>query len=181
MVTEPQFQLTTKDHAILQAMLERYRGPRGPYTLLLERKVRDSAIFFRDDIPPGVVTLNTSLTYLVDGKLTGPQVIVQSEATDLPPLALSIHTLHGLALLGLGEGSSISVDFSEGVRKILTVKDVLSQPEAQARATQAAGGIVQGDSAGRTQNVVSFPSRRAAAGFPASPNHDDDDPGPQAA
>lgn len=181
MVTEPQFQLTTKDHAILQTMLERHRGPRGPYTLLLERKVRDGAIFFRDDIPPGVVTLGTNVSYFVDGVPAGPRVIVQGEADGLPPFVLSIQTLHGLALLGLAEGSSIAIEPGDGAREILTVKDVLSQPEARARAEEEARGVVQGDSAGRTENIVSFAPRRARAGFAISPNHDDDDPGPRAA
>lgn len=181
MVTEPQFQLTTKDHAILQTMLERHRGPRGPYLLLLERKVRDSAIFFRDDIPPGIVTLNTRLTYLVDGAQAGPHLIVQSQVRDLPPFALSIHTLRGLALLGLAERASIAVDVGSGVHETLMVEDVLSQPEAEARTNEGAGERVQGDSGGRTRNIVSFTPRAVRAGSSVISNPDDDDPGPRAA
>lgn len=180
MVTEPHFQLTTKDHAILQAMLERYRGPRGPFRHLLERKIRDSAIYFRDDIPPGVVTVSTRLTYLVDGIRTGPHLIVQSGTGDLPPFALSIHTLRGLALLGLAERGSITVELGAGLRETLTVEDVLSQPEAEARMNEASKRFVQGDSAGRMGNIVSLESRRVAFSADFGPD-DDDDPGPRAA
>lgn len=180
MVSEPHFQLTTKDHAVLQTILERHRGPRGPYLLLLERKVRDSTIYFRDDIPAGVVTLNTRLTYYVNGVRTGPHLIVAGEIGDLPPFALSIHTLRGLALLGLAERGSITIEMGSGAKENLAVEDVLSQPEAEARIKDTAKGLVQGDSAGRTANIVSF---RRPWPAPASPGRDpdDDDPGPRAA
>lgn len=179
MATEPHFQLTTKDHAVLQAILERHRGPRGPYVQLLERKVRDSSIYFREDIPPGVVTLDTRLTYFVDGLRTGPHLIVQSAGADLAPFALSIHTMRGLALLGMAERSTITLDLGEGAHEDLRVEDVVFQPEANARIHMTSKGIVQGDSAGRVENIVSF--RRP--NYPLMGKHlpDDDDPGPRAA
>lgn len=179
MVTEPHFQLTTKDHAILQTLLERYRGPRGPYVALLERKVRDSAICFSDDIPPGVVTLNSRFTCFVNGTATGPHLLVQGDAGDLPPPALSITTLRGLALLGLAERSSIMIETENGAPETLVVDDVLSQPEAEARMSETVKGVVQGDSAGRTENILSFRPRASAPRHAPAP--DDDDPGPRAA
>lgn len=179
MVTEPHFQLTTKDHAILQGILERYRKPHGPHLALLERKVRDSVIYFSDDIPPGVVTLDSQVTYFVNGVRAGPHLVVRSDGEDLPSFAVSIHTLKGLALLGLAEGSSIVIDPGTGASETLVVEDVVSQPEAEARMSETARGLVQGDSAGRTGNIVSF--RRPAQPAFSSANPDDDDPGPRAA
>lgn len=178
MVTEPRFLLTTKDHAILQAMLERHRGPHGPFAQLLERKVRASAISFRDDIPPGVVTLNSRVTYWVDGLLAGPHVVVQSEGPDIPDYALSIHTIRGLALLGLPERGSVAVDLGNGVTEELRVEAVLSQPEAEARMRQSVRGRATADAGDGT--VVRFRPRQAPA-VPGSPGPDDDDPGPRAA
>lgn len=180
MVTEPHFQLTTKDHAVLQSMLERHRGPYGPFAQLLDRKVRSSAIYFRDDIPPGVVTLNSRLTYQVNGRLCGPHLIVQSEGDNLPDYALSIHTIRGLALLGLAERGSISVSIGEDMAEEIRVEDVLFQPEAEARLHETTRALAQGDSAGRTQNVVSF-LRKPAPAPTRRPRPDDDDPGPRAA
>lgn len=179
MVTEPHFQLTTKDHAILQAMLERHRGPHDVFARLLEKKVRSSSIFFRDDIPAGVVTLNTRFTYRIDGRLAGPHLIVQSEGDDLPDYALSIHTLRGIALLGMSERSTLVVDMGENALEELRVEDVLSQPEAQARVRETTRGLAQGDSAGRTHNVISL--QRKAPPVPIMAGPDDDDPGPRAA
>ncbi len=177
MVTEPHFQLTTKDHAILQTMLERYKGSRGPYLQLLERKVRDSTIFFSDDIPPEVVTLNTRLTCLIDGVRTDPFIIVHGEDGNLPPFALAIHTLRGLALLGLAEGDAITVEPGSDTSETLTVENILSQPEAEARIGSDHALSDQGNGAASTANVIAFP--RAIRAIPADP--DDDDPGPRAA
>ena len=172
MIIEAESQLTTKDHAILQTMLERYRGPHGPYLTLLEKKVRDSTIYFRDDIPPGVVTVNTRLTYRVGDVSVGPQLIVQSETNDLPPFALSIHTITGLALLGLAERRPVTIALGADDEETLQVEAILSQPEAEARLRERTA-----DSPRQPQNVVSFPARRPQPVF----EPDDDDPGPRAA
>lgn len=180
MVTEPHFQLTTKDHAILQAMLERYRGPYGPFVQLLEQKIRSSAIYFRDDIPPGVVTLNSRLTYWVNGVLIDPHLIVQSEGDDLPDYALSIHTIRGLALLGLAERNSVTIALEQDEVEDLRVEDVLSQPEAEARVREIARWPFQGESGSPGANVVSF-LRKPVPMAHLHRDPEDDDPGPQAA
>ena len=180
MVTEPHFQLTTKDHAILQTLLERHRGPYGPFVQLLEQKVRSSAIYFRDDIPPGVVTLNSRLTYWVNGVLSGPHLLVQSAGADLPAYAVSIHTLRGLALLGLAERAAVTIELGGGAVEELRVEDVLAQPEAEARVREVARWPVQSESGSPGTNVVSF-LRKPAPMAQLRPDPEDDDPGPSAA
>lgn len=171
METEPRFLLTTRDHAILQAMHERHRGPHGPFARLLDRKLRSSAIAFSSDVPPGVVTLGSRVTYRLDGELVGPQVLVQGEVADLPAFAVSIHSLRGLALLGLAEGSTLALDLGNGAVEELRVEEVLAPPEAEAQPRRPAAG---------DGNVLSFP-RRAAGSGPQRRDPDDDDPGPRAA
>lgn len=181
MSTEPHCQLTTKDHAILEVILERYQGDYGPYLKLLDQKVRGSTVYFRDDIPPKVVTLNSRLTYLLDGHLTGPHLVVQGQPGDLPSYALSIHTLRGLALLGLAEGSTITVELGSSVHETLRVDTVLSQPEAEARAGDVSKPLAQGDASQNEENVVSFRPRTIRPSPGPVFILDDDDPGPSAA
>lgn len=178
MVMEPHTQLTTGDHAILQGMLERYKGPRGPFIQMLEQKMRSSAICFREDIPPGVVTLGTRLTYRINGILVGPHQITSGDGQDGSD-SLSIQSSRGLALLGLAERATILVQLENGTEELF-VEDVLSQPEAEEKARENSRGLVQADSSGRTSNVVSFQRKRAPMTFA---NHlpEDDDPGPSAA
>ena len=162
MATEPLFQLTTRDHAILEAMLERHRGPHGPFARLLERKLRASAIAFREDIPPGVVTLGSRVGYRVDGRPAGPHLLVEDEADAGD--ALSIRTIRGLALLGLSERAEIVVDLGEGVSETLRVEAV-AQPPAPENTPE-------------DTTVVRF---RPRAAMPRHPGPEDDDPGPRAA
>ena len=169
MATEPRFHLTTRDHAILQALADGWRGPRGPYLLLLEHKLRASALAFSGDIAADVVTLDSRLSYTVNGAEAGPHMLVQDNAPDLPEDRLSVRTMRGLALLGLSEGDSAAVDLGNGVTEALRVVRVLSQPEAEARSR-----------AGGDATVVRFRPRAASpAAIETGP--DDDDPGPRAA
>jgi len=174
MVTEPQFQLTTRDHAILQAMLEQHRGPHDPFVLLLARKLRASAISFSDDIPPGVVTLGSRVAYRIDGAQAGPHMLVEDDISANAGADLSIRGLHGLALLGLAEGASITVDIGDGMQT-LQVEAVLSQPEAEARMRRNERRATGGEASG---SVLHFRPRAAASSHPGT---DDDDPGPRAA
>ncbi len=178
MATEPRFHLTTRDHAILQTLFDAHRGPHGPYLLLLEQKLRGSALAFSDDIPADVVTLGSRVAYTIDGMPAGPHALVEGDAPGGPGDAVSVRTLRGLALLGLSEGSAVVVDLGSGVSEALRVVQVLSQPEAAARGKAAeadAGAAGKGGGA-----VVSFRPRATRPVFP-DPGPDDDDPGPRAA
>lgn len=174
MVTEPQFQLTTRDHAFLQAMLDQHRGPHDAFVRLLDRKLRASAIMFSDDIPPGVVTLGSRVAYRIDGAPAGPHVLVEEQTAGNAGEALSIRAMHGLALLGLAEGASVAIDSGGGVMQTLQVETVLSQPEAQARMRRNE----RRDERETSGSVLHFRPRMTASRHPGP---DDDDPGPRAA
>ncbi|MCR5857587.1 hypothetical protein [Mesorhizobium sp. J428] len=167
----PISRITTKDIAILETMLARYKGACPHFAALLRRKVDSSAIYLRDDIPPDTVTLNSSVAYSVDDTAAGPHLVVQSEIEDLPAFAVSIHSLRGLALLGMSEGEIVDVPTSDTERERLYVDTVLSQPEAEANlALRRPAGLL------RPSNVVPLRMRSAGSDAP-----DSDDPGPKAA
>lgn len=177
MATEPRFHLTTRDHAILQALFDAHRGPHGPYLLLLEQKLRGSALAFSDDIPADVVTLGSSIAYTVDGVLAGPHALVEGDA---PGDAVSVRTLRGLALLGLSEGGAVTVELGNGVSEALRVVKVLSQPEAAARSRADADAADKNAADAGGGAVIRFRPRAARPAFP-DPGPEDDDPGPRAA
>ena len=166
-------QLTAGDVSVLMSMLEHYSENPGPFTVLLRDKLNHAGIFFREDIPADIVTLDSRVIYTIDGETRGPQVLVRSDAADLPPFALSIHSLEGLALLGLAEGESFEMALGDGRHRIITVVKVVFQPEAQERDRSARS---KADILDEAPTIVSFRRRRQAPY--ADP---DNDPGPSAA
>lgn len=173
MVTEPQIQLTTKDHAILQTLLDRHSGSHDLFERLLGEKLRASVVLSDADMPAGVITIGNQVTYRVDGVVRGPQILV-ADLPDGSSKVLSIQTIHGLALLGLAEGASIAVELGDGATQMLQVLSVCQQ-----RHIQATSPATQHSTASQTgAAVLHFRPRKAAQ--PLS-GHDDDDPGPSAA
>jgi regulator of nucleoside diphosphate kinase len=143
----------------------------APFITLLRKKLNRARICFGSDVGPEVVTLNSRVVYSVDGKQVGPHLIVQSEGEDFPDYALSIYTLQGLALLGLTEGQSITIEQADGSTSTLTVVQVVFQPEA--------------DRKNNEQRQAAVPASSHVIPFRRAPQHvndfDPDDPGPRAA
>lgn len=120
--------LTTKDFTIIEVMLERCLEPDNPMAWLLRRKIAAATIMFHDDVPAGVATLSSRVTYRVNGREPDSRILSHDRMNSPTGLFLPITTPVGLALLGLTEGQSITLD---GERRI-QLEAVLYQPE-QAR------------------------------------------------
>lgn len=127
-------QLTTKDSDILATMLDRASGDHA-FVRLLREKLSFATIYFRDDIPENVVTLNSRVLYSINGRQAGPHVIVQSEGQDLPDFALSIHTMRGLGLLGLAAGETTTINYAYGRSETIKVDALIFQPEVDLRSS----------------------------------------------
>ncbi|CUX67420.1 conserved hypothetical protein [Agrobacterium tumefaciens str. Kerr 14] len=125
-------QLTAGDANVLMSMLEEADRP-GPFETLLREKLNHANVFFREDVPSNVVTIDTRFSYTINGVGFGPSVLVRNLPGDLPGFALSLWTLRGLALLGLAVGEQIEIRGMGGEADVLSVKRVFFQPEAEAR------------------------------------------------
>jgi hypothetical protein len=68
-------QLTTKDVSILTTILERYEDLADAFATLLREKLSHATIYFRDDIPGDAVTLNSRVTYRINGRIMPSQSI----------------------------------------------------------------------------------------------------------
>lgn len=179
MMTGSRCRLTRKDHALLLAMLERSGHASEAWRDLLQAKLRGGAVEPGDGISPGLVALDSRLTYFVNGVRTGPHLLVSLETGDLPPNAVSVHSLRGLALLGISEGDSVTIRPSAAGEETLTVETVLSQPRA-AESADMPDNVRRLDFGGSSGSVISLRARRPAAP-PSYDIDDDDDPGPSAA
>lgn len=166
-------QLTAADASVLMSMLKQADHP-GSFSVLLREKLNHSDVYFREDIPANVVTIDSQVVYTVNGSSVGPHVLVRNAEGGLPGFALSVHSMRGLALLGLAVGEKTEISASGGQSEILFVERVLFQPEAEARFNEK--GKLSAEPIDEASRVVSFRPRPRKVVVPC-----DDDPGPSAA
>lgn len=173
--------LTTKDHAILETLLERCPEPGGAYAALLARKLAGAGVWLSRDIPAGVVTLNSRVLYRVDGGPAETRIVAQSPVGGpVVGLLLPLTTLRGLALLGLAEGESVSFEESEA-EVTLSVQAVAYQPEAAQREAQLSRAA-RGPALRLVHSASGLPEPARPSRYVLSHGFDDDnDPGPSAA
>ena len=129
--------LTTKDFAILETLLERKRALGDPLAAVLEKKLANASVVLIGSVDPDVVTINSRVTFRVDGKAAETRTVIQNEARGVVGGSLSMTTPWGLSLLGMTEGETNLVERAEGETEQIRVVKVLFQPEAALRASVA--------------------------------------------
>jgi len=55
----------SRDVSVLMTILERYDNQADACATLLREKLNHATVYFRDDIPSNVVTLNSRVTYRI--------------------------------------------------------------------------------------------------------------------
>lgn len=136
MSQDEHFRLTTKDCTILEIMLDRCQDKSSATAMLLRRKLDNATVLFWEDMPSDVVTLSSRVTYRVDDGAAETRIITHDEMRGMVGSVLPISNPRGLALLGLSEGQSMSVDGPGGTRQTVTAEMIVYQPEAAKREAQ---------------------------------------------
>jgi regulator of nucleoside diphosphate kinase len=176
MFNTPRCRVTAKDFTILENMIRR-TPPYGERLLrLLRRKLSTAIVVLPEDVAPNVATLNSRVEYRINGGRTEACVLVHDQSNGSLGLALPISTLHGLALLGLSAGDSVSIEKPDGRIHTVSLETVVYQPESARR-----DAPVQSSENGATLvNLRQYATSRARRA-----NHnvgfEDDDCGPPAA
>lgn len=172
--------LTSRDFAILEAMLDQCPGRDDPLATILRRKLDAALVVFRDDVPGSVATLSSRVVYSVDGNEPDTRIVSHDRTSSPVGLFLPITTHRGLALLGLTEGQSIRVPGQDGEDETILLEKVLYQPEEAHRERDV---LTRQPSAARPKPflrlVHSVPEVRGQAAQPGFRAFDD--PGPSAA
>lgn len=176
-------QLTTKDFAILQTMLDRLAWSGGPLVALLRRKLATAQVVFSNAVDADIVTLNSRVVYSVDGGAAHTRIVAQGPVGDMVGLTIPITVPRGLALLGLRKGEQIVVDCGKETTETIRVDDILYQPEAE-RPGITATEPSQPPAERRFPVLVFSADRPEPLGVRAKIRHisgNGDDPGPSAA
>lgn len=125
--------LTTKDISILETMLERNPETTSPLASLMRAKIADATVVFRDDVPETAVTLNSRVSYRVDGGEPDTRIVAQAHMNSAVGCFLPVTTMRGLALLGMTQGETVRIPGRGRVMEEIELLAVLHQPEAAQR------------------------------------------------
>ncbi|RUU66631.1 nucleoside-diphosphate kinase, partial [Mesorhizobium sp. M7A.T.Ca.TU.009.01.1.1] len=91
-MTGANFRLTTKDFAVLEIMLERWRAFADPIVPMLEEKLSKAEVVAIDSVGSDIVTLNSRLVFRVDVGPAQTRTLVQNEVRGPVGSSLSIMT-----------------------------------------------------------------------------------------
>lgn len=130
----PSIVLSSTDVAQIERLLDQPEVEKLPVAALLAEEIARATVLPPSEIPPGVVTMNSTLT-CVDvnsGKEHHVTLSYPSQA-DVSAGRISLLTPMGSALLGLSVGQSIDWPGPGGRALRVRVTEVASQPEAAGR------------------------------------------------
>jgi regulator of nucleoside diphosphate kinase len=105
--------LTTKDFTILEVMRDRCLDPGAPLARVLDQKIQNAVVVFRDDVPPAVATLSSRVTYRVNDNDPDTRQLSAERMGPAVGIFLPISTLRGLSLLGLTEGQTFKLTMGD--------------------------------------------------------------------
>lgn len=112
--------ITREDFRLLK-LLERYPA--------LQSELRRATVVSESELPPDVVTMNSSVAYEdITAHVRDTVKLVYPHAA-AGSGHLPVTTPFGMALLGMREGQEIECNFPLGERRRLRVQAVLSQPQ----------------------------------------------------
>lgn len=132
----PEVVLTSRDFAILEAMLDDTDGRDDMLVLAIRSKLSAANIVLSEDLPPNVVSVGTRLRFSIDSHPFSERTLTMPDRYLPDGTSQSLATARGIAMLGLGEGASVEVPYP-GRTETLTVLSILFQPEADRRARAA--------------------------------------------
>ncbi|NLS07839.1 nucleoside-diphosphate kinase [Rhizobium sp. P32RR-XVIII] len=130
--------LTTRDFTLLEAILDDPFVRDTRLMPVLRRKITTAIVMFRQDLPENVASLNSRVTYRIDGARRDTRVLSDDRMTTAIGMLLPVTTLRGLALLGLAEGQEFVLTNVDGVEERILLETVHYQPERAMRRKAAA-------------------------------------------
>ncbi|OWV74434.1 hypothetical protein ATY76_28125 [Rhizobium sp. R339] len=167
--------LTTKDYTLLETMRDDPLVRDASLVRLLRRKMASAIVMFREDLPEDVASLNSRVTFSVDGR-SDTRVLTTGRMTTPIGMLLPVDTLRGLALLGMTEGQTIAFENVEGRLEVIMLNAVNYQPERMMRRSDGFPVRIR---------LADKPMLRLVQGVEpvcsARPPEEPDDPGPSAA
>lgn len=125
--------LTASNAAYLHRLLAAQTNQQHTFSNFLKAKLDAARVWPDCDVPRDVVTLDSRVTFAVNGEFTDTRIISARSRSSIVGLSLPVTHIRGVALLGLAEGQSIALIDRNHDADLLFVEKVRFQPEAQRR------------------------------------------------
>lgn len=126
----PPIIVSSLDLERIEELLESPQYRNLPGIDALKNELDRANIVAPNEIPPGVVTMNSQVFFVEEGSNAEYGLTLVYPGPDNPPGAVSIFAPVGSALLGLSVGQSIAWQVPGGRELRLRVLKVVYQPEA---------------------------------------------------
>jgi len=132
-------EITARDYATIEDLLEKTSEQDQVFVPLLRRRIVEARVVFGDDIETDRATIDSRIAFRVND---GPQLVktlaLRSEDSEAEPI-LPLISFLGIALLGLRAGDSAFAEPLVGQRETVFLDAVLFQPEADFRTGKTIG------------------------------------------
>lgn len=138
MTKRPEITVSSADADKLYNLIESLPAYNMPGVAELEAELDRANIVSSADVPPSVVTMNSTVVFSVKSSAEEFELsLVYPEQSDASGKTISILAPVGSALLGLSKGDEIEWPKPGGGALIVTIKDVTFQPERDAVENQS--------------------------------------------
>lgn len=127
---QPPIVVSSLDLERLERILESESYRRLPGIEALRRELDRATIVEPTEVPPGVVTMNSTVRFVDDSTGSTYELTLVYPEAGGPSNTVSVLAPVGSALLGLSVGQSISWQVPGGRRLQLRILEVVYQPEA---------------------------------------------------
>jgi regulator of nucleoside diphosphate kinase len=121
--------LTSRDFDRLEALLNSLRPNGFPDKARLQRELERAEVVAPEEIPPNVVTMNSTVRFAIDGGEDFSLTLVYPKDVGSEPDRISVLAPIGSALLGLSVGDELEWPRPGGGTWKVRVIDVVYQPE----------------------------------------------------
>lgn len=167
--------LAARDFTLLENLVHNWGEPFPGASEQIRRKLDQATGVFPEDLPPGVVALNSRVRFRVGTALAEERTIVGGPSEAVYGMTLTLASSRGVALIGAAAGQAVEARRYDGSTELLVIEAV---PYQAGRPRPAVGlKVVSSQELPDRHSVVS-PARSRVM---ASRFGDDDDPGPSAA
>jgi regulator of nucleoside diphosphate kinase len=128
--------MTTTDYARLRAVIAEHAAAKNGSAWqfeLLERELNRTRLLPSNEIPPNVVTMNSTVRVRGGSRdAADTWTIVYPQDTDLDQGRISIFSPMAMAILGYRVGDEVSWEVPAGRRRY-SIEEIVYQPEANGR------------------------------------------------